>query len=97
MSNFFTKLASSVGIVTLVAASTGVSLVSAASEFLDFAQTLSDNNVIGAQTTEAGYRLSSNVTRAELAKVVANLGAIDPAACTGDVYSDVGTGLGDLC
>ena len=97
MSNFLTKLTSTMGIVTLIAASTGVSLVSAASEFLTYAEVLSDNNVIGAQTTEAGYRLSSNITRAELAKVVANLGAIDPAACTGDVYSDVGTGLGDLC
>ncbi len=97
MSNFFTKLASSVGIVTLVATSTSASLVAAASEFLPYAELLADNGVISTQSTEAGYRLSSNITRAEIAKVVANLGGIDSVACTGDVYSDVGTGLGDLC
>ncbi len=96
MSNFFTKLASSVGIVTLVAASTSVSLVSAASEFLAYAEMLADNGVINSNT-EAGYRLSSNITRAELAKVVANLGGIDSMSCTGDVYSDVGAAQGDLC
>jgi hypothetical protein len=96
MSNFFTKLASSVGIVTLVAASTSVSLVSAASEFLAYAEMLADNGVINSNT-EAGYRLSSNITRAELAKVVANLGGIDSSSCTGDVYSDVGAAQGDLC
>ena len=45
MSNFFTKLASSVGIVTLVAASTSASLVSAASEFLAYADLLADNRL----------------------------------------------------
>ena len=97
MSNFFTKLASSVGIVTLVAASTSASLVSAASEFLAYADLLADNGVISTQSSEAGYRLSSNITRAELAKVVANLGGIDIVSCTGDVYSDVGAAQGDLC
>lgn len=97
MSNFFTKLTSTVGIVALVAASTSASLVSAASEFLPYAEVLADNGVINAQSSEAGYRLGNNVTRAELAKVVANLGGIEAMACSGDVYSDVGSGLGDLC
>jgi S-layer homology domain len=97
MSNFLTKLTSAIGVATLVAVSTSASLVSAASEFLPYAEVLADNGVIGAQSTEAGYRLSNNVTRAELAKVVANLGGIEAMACSGDVYSDVGAGLGDLC
>ncbi len=87
MSNFFTKLASSVGIVTLVAASASASLVSAASGFLPYAELLADNGVINSNT-EAGYRLSSNITRAELAKVVANLGGMDALTCV-DTYGDV--------
>lgn len=97
MSNFFSKLASAVSVVTLVAASTGSSVVSAASEFSAYAQALADNGVITAQSTEAGYRLGDNVTRAELAKVVANLGGYTATECAGDVFSDVGSGLGDLC
>jgi S-layer homology domain len=97
MSNFFTKLTSVMGAATLVAVSTSASLVAAASEFLPYAETLADNSVISAQSTEAGYRLGDNVTRAEIAKVVANLGGIDPVACSGTTYSDVGSGLGDLC
>ncbi|GAB0175262.1 MAG: hypothetical protein HHAS10_11410 [Candidatus Altimarinota bacterium] len=97
MSNFFTKLTSVMGAATLVAVSTSASLVAAASEFLPYAETLADNGVITAQSSEAGYRLGDNVTRAEIAKVVANLGGIDPVACSGTTYSDVGSGLGDLC
>ena len=97
MSNFFTKLTSAVSVATLVTVSTSVSLVSAASEFYDYAQVLADNGIIGSQSTEAGYRLGANITRAEMAKVVANLGAIDAVECTGTVFGDVGTGLGDLC
>ena len=97
MSNFSTKLASSVSVVALLAASTSASLVAAASEFLPYAQALADNGVIATQSTEAGYRLGNSVTRAELAKVVANLGGYTPTECAGDVYSDVGSKLGDLC
>ncbi len=85
------------GAATLVAVSTSASLVAAASEFLPYAETLADNSVISAQSSEAGYRLGDNVTRAEIAKVVANLGGIDPVACSGTTFSDVGSGLGDLC
>ncbi len=97
MSNFFTKLTSAVSVATLVAVSTSASFVSAASEFLDYAEMLADNNYIRTQSTESGYRLGSNVTRAEMAKVVANIGAIDAVECSGDVFGDVGPGLGDLC
>ena len=91
------KLTSAMGVATLVAVSTSASLVSAASEFLTYAEVLADNTVISAQTTEAGYRISNNITRAEIAKVVANLGGIEATTCSGDVYSDVGARLGDLC
>ena len=97
MSNFFTKLASTVGIATIVVAGTSASLVSAASEFLPYAEALATNSVIGTQSSESGYRLGANITRAELAKVVANLGDITATECTGTVFSDVGTSLGDLC
>lgn len=97
MSNFFTKLASTVGIATIVVAGTSASLVSAASEFLPYAEALATNSVIGTQSSESGYRLGANITRAELAKVVANLGDITATGCTGTVFSDVGTSFGDLC
>jgi S-layer homology domain len=97
MSNFFSKLTSTVSVVTLVAASTSASFVAAASEFLVYAEALADNGVITAQSTEAGYRLGDNITRAELAKTVANLGGYTPTECAGDVFSDVGSSLGDLC
>jgi hypothetical protein len=91
MSNFFTKLTSAMGVATLVVVSTGASLVSAASEFAPYAEVLADNGVITAQSTEAGYNLGNNITRAEIAKVVANLGGIESVTCSGTVYSDVPT------
>jgi S-layer homology domain len=95
MVNFSMKMASTVTVVTLLA-TTLSSSVSAASEFLPYAELLADNAVIGTQSTEAGYRLGDTVTRAELAKVAANLGAYTPTDCTG-VFADVTSNLGDLC
>lgn len=97
MGNFSTKMTSTVSMVALLASTMSASLVSAASEFLPYAEALADNDVISAQSTEAGYRLGDTVTRAELAKVTANLGGYTPTDCAGDVYGDVGAGLGDLC
>ena len=97
MSNFSTKIASTVSVVALVATAMSASLVSAASEFLPYAELLADNSVIGTQTNESGYRLGANVTRAEMAKVTANLGGYTPTSCTGTTYGDVGAILGDLC
>lgn len=96
MVNFSTKIASTVSMVTLTVTALGATAVSAASEFLPYAELLVDNSVINAQSTEAGYRLGDTVTRAELAKVAANLGGYTPTSCTG-VYADVGASLGDLC
>lgn len=97
MANFSTKIASTVTASALVASAMGTSFVSAASEFLPYAELLATNKVIGTQATEAGYRLNDQITRAELAKVAANLGQYTAVKCTGTVYADVTTSLGDLC
>lgn len=97
MANFSKKIVSTVGAVTIVASSMSTSLVSAASEFLPYAETLAANKVIGTQSAEAGYRLNDSITRAELAKIAANLGQYNKVSCTGNVYSDVKANLGDLC
>ena len=47
MSNFSTKIASTASVVALVATAMSASLVSAASEFLPYAELLADNSVIG--------------------------------------------------
>lgn len=97
MGNFSTKLASTVSAVAIAASAMSVSLVSAASEFLPYAEALVANKVIGPQSTEAGFRLNDQITRAELAKVAANLGQYTKVSCTGKVFADVNSSLGDLC
>jgi hypothetical protein len=97
MGNFSKKMTSAVSIATLLASTLSLSAVSAASEFASYAQVLADNDVISTQSTEAGYRLGDTVTRAELAKITANLGGYTATECAGDVYSDVSSKLGDLC
>ncbi len=97
MGNFSTKMVSLVSVATLAVTTMGASLVAATSEFLPYAETLAGNNVIGTQSTETGYRLGDTITRAELAKVVANLGGYTPTECAGNVYGDVNSSLGDLC
>lgn len=97
MANFSTKIASTVTASALVASAMSTSLVSAASEFLPYAEALATNKVIGTQATEAGYRLNDQITRAELAKVAANLGQYTAVSCTGKVFADVNKSLGDLC
>lgn len=96
MANFSMKLASTVSAASIVASAMSASLVSAASEFLPYAEALANNKVINS-TTEAGYRLNDYITRAELAKVAANLGQYTKVSCTGTVYTDVNKSLGDLC
>ncbi len=97
MGNFLSKVTSVVGGTAILVATLSTSLVAAASEFLPYAQVLADNDVITSQQSEIGYRLGDNVTRAELAKIVANLGGFAPTSCAADVFSDVGSSLGDLC
>ncbi len=97
MANFSTKLASTVSAAAIVASAMGASLVSAASEFLPYAEALAAKKVINSQNAESGYRLNDQITRAELAKVAANLGGYTAVKCTGKVYTDVTASLGDLC
>lgn len=91
------KIASSVSMVALVATAMSSSLVSAASEFAVYADNLADNGVIGVQSNESGYRLGDTITRAELAKITANIGGYTPTDCAGNVFGDVTSSLGDLC
>ena len=97
MANFSTKLASTVSAAAIVASAMGASLVSAASEFLPYAEALAAKKVINSQNAESGYRLNDQITRAELARVAANLGGYTAVKCTGNVYTDVTASLGDLC
>ena len=97
MVNFSTKMTSAVSMVALLATTLGTSVVSAASEFLPYAEVLADNAVISTQLSEVSYRLGDTITRAELAKVTANLGGYTATECSGTVYGDVSSKLGDLC
>lgn len=57
------------------------------------------NNIIGQQYSDTDYRLSDNITRAEMAKVAANIAGLPVATgeCTGAVFNDVDDTYGDLC
>jgi len=55
------------------------------------------DDVISLQPSEDGYRLGDNITRAEIAKIAIRLTKGSPSECTGKVFADVGSGLGDLC
>ncbi|MDD2693872.1 MAG: S-layer homology domain-containing protein [Candidatus Gracilibacteria bacterium] len=69
----------------------------AASEFLQYAKTLSATGVINAQNFEVGYRLTDKLSRAESAKLVVNAMKIPSGECSGTVYADVSAALGNLC
>jgi len=69
----------------------------AMSEFAMYAGELADAGVIMTQSSEAGYRLGDNITRAELAKIAVNLSGETATECTGDIFKDVTASMGDLC
>ena len=97
MSNLFKKVTSTVSVLAIAASAMGATAsVSAASEFLTYADMLAKAGVINSQT-EAGYRLGDNITRAEVAKIAVKLSGVEMYDCVGDVFSDVGPSLGDLC
>ena len=91
MGTLLSRVTSVVSIGTILASSLATSLVSAASEFLPYAEALADNGIINTQSTEAGYRLSDSITRAEMAKIAVNLAGVEPTGCLGTMYSDVTT------
>lgn len=98
MSNFFKKVTSTVSVVAIVASAMSSTLVAnAASQFAPYADALATAGIISKQTTEAGYNLGNNVTRAEMAKVAVNIKKAEVKECTGTVFSDVTATLGDLC
>lgn len=76
--------------------------VSAASEFVPYADALAAAGVIKKVTTSEEYRLSDSLTRAEMAKVAVNLKMLKDSSltlsnCTGTTFGDVNSSLGDLC
>lgn len=98
MSTLFKKVTSVVGAVTIAVSAVSSTLtVSAASNFAPYADALATAGIISKQTTEAGYNLGNNVTRAEMAKIAVNIKKATVTECTGKVFSDVTSKLGDLC
>lgn len=98
MSTLLKKVTSTTSAIALAVAAVSSTLtVSAASEFATFAEELATAGVINTQSTEAGYRLGDNVTRAEMAKIAVKLGQGEAAECAGNVFGDVTSSLGDLC
>jgi S-layer homology domain len=98
MSSLFTKVASTASTLAIVTVAMGSSLTALAmSEFAMHAGELADAGVITTQSSEAGYRLGDNITRAELAKIAVNLSGETATTCVGDVFKDVTSAMGDLC
>ena len=73
------------------------SITLAASEFSPYAESLAMSGIISVQPTEAGYRLSDTITRAEITKIVMGLAGSWSVGCVGDIFTDVNRELGDLC
>jgi hypothetical protein len=98
MSNLFKKVTSTTSAIAIVATAMSSSLTAlAASEFAVNAEALAEAGVINTQSSEAGYRLSDNITRAEMAKIAVKLADESAAECAGNYFSDVTSALGDLC
>ena len=89
------KFISFVTSLTVAATAIAPALTSAASDFLVYADYLAGKSVIK-KTDEAGYRLGDKITRAEMAKVAANLAHLELKAVDGKVFGDVTDKLGDL-
>ncbi len=98
MSILLKKVTSAVSVVAIVASAMSSTLVAnAASTFTPYADALATAGIIAKQSTEAGYNLGNNVTRAEMAKVAVNIKGVTVTECTGKVFSDVTSAIGDLC
>ncbi|MDD2916366.1 MAG: S-layer homology domain-containing protein [Candidatus Gracilibacteria bacterium] len=83
--------------VAIVASAMSSTLVAnAASSFAPYADALATAGIIAKQSTEAGYNLGDNVTRAEMAKIAVNIKSATVTECTGKVFSDV-TAAHSLC
>lgn len=98
MASLFKKVTSTVSAFAVAAVAVGSTLTaSAASEFAAYADALAAAGIINSQTTEAGYRLGDNITRAEMAKIAVKLNGAEVEEATDSMYSDVTTAkLGDL-
>jgi len=98
MSNLFKKVTSTTSAIAVVAVAMSSTLTAfAASEFAVNAEALATAGVINTQSSEAGYRLGDNITRAEMAKIAVKLADESAVECAGNVFSDVTAKMGDLC
>lgn len=61
------------------------------------AQILALNQVIDVQSSEAAYLLGNTMTRAQAAKLAADMGGYTATECSGKVYQDVNSTLGEYC
>jgi len=90
MSILLKKVTSTVSVLAIAASAIGATAsVSAASEFLTYAENLSEAGIINAGT-EAQYRLGDNITRAEVAKIAVMVSGVEMYECVGDMFADVG-------
>lgn len=96
MSTLFKKATATAGVFAIVASSMSATFAATTSEFLQYADALATAGIIN-KNTEVGYRLGDSLTRAEMAKIAANINGATPDVCTGVVYFDVTANLGDLC
>ncbi|MFZ4461466.1 MAG: hypothetical protein ACOYN2_02785 [Patescibacteria group bacterium] len=64
---------------------------------LTYFESLAASGVISMQSTESGYRLNDQITRAEIVKIAIKLSNKSTVPCTGKIYSDVSDSIGDLC
>lgn len=69
----------------------------AMSEFGGYAQDLAKAGIIDEKGGESEYRPDDFVTRAEIAKIAVKLAGKEMTNCSGALYSDVSSNLGNLC
>lgn len=69
----------------------------AMSEFGGYARDLAETGIIDEKENESEYRLDASVTRAEIAKIAVKLAGKETVRCSGTLYSDVSSNLGNLC
>ncbi len=64
---------------------------------LTYFESLAASGVISTQSTESGYRLGDQITRAEIVKIAIKLSGKATVPCSGKIYGDVSDSIGDLC
>ncbi len=91
------KISALVTTAAILASTVASAAAATTNTFVVYADYLASKSVIKKMDTEAGYRTGDKVTRAEMAKIAANLAKLDITACDETAFSDVSAKLGDLC